>query len=284
MNPWFMAPCCVRGHTGAMNAARDNTSAGATPPVPARDASWALFLDFDGTLVELAPTPDAVHVPAEMPRQLQALSQALDGALALVSGRAIDVLDRMLAPLRLPAAGLHGMERRDRQGDVFRIEPDQRALDEARRALSRFIVAHPDCLLEDKQASLALHFRRDPDAADAARRAAEDALAQAGDSAFEIQSGHMVYEIKSRAADKGAALHAFLDEDPFAGRTPIFLGDDDTDEHGFRVAAAHGGYGVRVGTRGNAGDGTAARYRLADPAAVQQWLRDWLAHTGNTGA
>ena len=249
------------------------------PPLLARDASWALFLDFDGTLVELAETPDAVHVARELPGRLGALSRALQGALAVVSGRPLDTIDRMLAPLQLPAAGLHGIERRDAQGDVFRIAPDQRALDEARRVLTRFVVAHPAALLEDKHASIALHYRRDPALQELAHRAAGDAVAHAGEG-FHIQTGHMVYEIKSTVADKGAALHAFLDEEPFAGRTPVFIGDDDTDEHGFTVVAAQGGFGVRVGGNGS----SAARYRLPDPVAVHAWLQESLDSLGGASA
>ena len=267
----FMGAFTRHGHTAPMSEVRDDA-----PPLLAADASWALFLDFDGTLVELAETPDAVRVDRGLPARLQSLAGALQGALALVSGRPLATLDAMLEPLQVPAAGLHGVERRGADGEVFRFEPDQRVLDEARRVLARFVVAHPQALLEDKHASLALHYRRDPSLQPLARKAAEDALAHTREG-FHIQSGHMVYEIKSTAADKGAALHAFLDEEPFAGRTPVFIGDDDTDEHGFTVVAAQGGFGVRVGN----GDGaTAARYRLRDPAAVHAWLRGSLDSLG----
>lgn len=238
------------------------------PPLPARDARWALFLDLDGTLIELAETPDAVRVPPGLPARLQALAGGLGQALAIVSGRGLDTIDALLAPLRLPAAGLHGIERRDGDGNVLLIAPDQRALDEARRVLERFVVAHPAALLEDKRASLALHFRRDPALEAAAREAADAALRKAGEG-FHVQTGHKVFEIKSSSADKGTALRAFLDEAPFEGRMPVYIGDDNTDEHGFQVVRERGGFGVRVG---DGGAGTAARHRVRDPAAVHAWL------------
>lgn len=246
------------------------------PPLPARDARWALFLDLDGTLIELAETPDAVRVPPGLPERLQALAGGLGRALAIVSGRGLETIDALLAPLRLPAAGLHGIERRDGAGKVHCLAPDQRGLDAARQVLQRFVAAHPAALFEDKRASVALHFRRDPTLEHAAREAAEDALREAGEG-FHIQTGHKVFEIKSTRADKGAALDAFLDEPPFEGRTPVYIGDDDTDEHGFRVVRDRGGFGIRVGDGGTA---TAARHRMRDPAAVHAWLSSLEAALG----
>lgn len=239
------------------------------PPLPDGAAAWALFLDLDGTLLDLAETPDAVFVPAGLPEQLAHLAQALDGALAVVSGRAIATVDTLLAPARLPAAGLHGIERRDASGRVHRATVDQRALDQARRVLERFVVAHPLCLLEDKGDALALHYRRDPGSAGAACHAMRDALDRAGDAYLHVQPGHMVLELKSRLADKGAAIHAFLDEAAWRGRMPVFLGDDLTDEHGFAVVRAQGGIAVRVGT---APERSAATHALPDPRAVHAWL------------
>ena len=244
-------------------------------PLPDRDARWALFLDFDGTLVEFAETPDGVHVPGPLPAQIDALAQSLDHAVAIVSGRELATIDRMLSPLQLPTAGLHGLERRDADGQIHRIAPNQRALDQARRALSRFIVAHPKCLLEDKGGSVALHWRRDPASADAALQAMRDALLETGDDSFHLQTGHMVVELKSNAADKGAAIGAFLTEPPFRDRMPVFVGDDDTDEHGFRIVRDHGGVGIRVGQPRT---DTAAAYQLQDPSAVHAWLRDLHQH------
>ena len=240
-------------------------------PLPARDARWALFLDLDGTLIEFAETPDGVHVPPTLPAQLDALAQSLDHALAIVSGRGLATVDHLLSPLQLPTAGLHGLERRDADGQIHRFAPNQRALDQARRELARFVVSHPRCLLEDKGGSLALHWRRDPDSAAAARSAMQAALAETGDDSFHLQTGHMVVELKSNAADKGAAIGAFLTEAPFDGRVPVFVGDDDTDEHGFRVVRERGGLGIRVG---QPRPDTAAQHQLADPAAVHAWLRD----------
>ena len=241
------------------------------PPAPLPDgtAPWALFLDLDGTLIELAETPDAVFVPAGLPGQLESLAGRLGGALAVVSGRGLDTIDALLAPARLPAAGLHGMQRRDPTGQVHRVDASRRTLDQARRALERFVVAHPKCLLEDKDQSLALHYRRDPDRAALARRAMEDALQQSGDDSFHIQPGHMVLELKSRQANKGNAIHAFLDEAPFEDRMPVFVGDDSTDEHGFEVVRQRGGVAVRVG---EIPQGSLATHALEHPRAVHEWL------------
>lgn len=265
-----MRPAAVDSTVQARHGTLLQMSTLPPPPVPNGGTPWALFLDLDGTLIELAETPEAVFVPAALPAQLQHLGTALGGALAVVSGRSIATIDRLLATAGpLPAAGLHGIERRDAAGRVHRVAVSQRALDEARRALDRFVVAHPLCLLEDKGASLALHYRRDPDSAAAAHAAMDDALAQAGDDTLQVQAGHRVLELKSRLADKGAAIHAFLDEAPWEGRTPVFVGDDLTDEHGFAVVRERGGIAIRVGTPP---DGSAATHALPGPRAVHEWL------------
>src|SRR5690606_2812574 len=135
--------------------------------------------------------------------------------------------------------------------------------------LDRFVVAHPLCLLEDKGDALALHYRRDPGSAEAAHRAMLDVLAQAGDDTLHVQPGHRVLELKSRLADKGAAIHAFLAEAPWQRRMPVCLGDDLTDEHGFAVVRAQGGIAIRVGTPP---ERSAATHALPDPRAVHEWL------------
>jgi trehalose 6-phosphate phosphatase len=233
------------------------------PPAPADD--WALFLDVDGCLLDFADAPDAVTVPATLHATLQRLSQRLHGALALVSGRALLRIDELFAPLRLPAAGLHGLERRS---TVARLSPPPvpSALaaihDEARQVAA----AWPGTLVEDKGSALGLHWRAEPRAAAALRAFAEAALPRL--PGYRLQHGDHVVELRPSSGDKGEAILALLEEAPFRGRKPVFVGDDLTDESGFAVINAHGGLSVLVGQR----EPSAAHYALRDPAAVRAWL------------
>jgi trehalose 6-phosphate phosphatase len=236
-----------------------------TLPRPARD--WALFLDFDGTLAEIAEHPDDVNIHPPLPSTLAAVSEALDGALAIVSGRPLRQIDALLAPLTLPVAGLHGLERRDAGGRVVRAESPAGELESARRALAEFVRGAPDLVLEDKGLTLALHFRRAPTRRAECRRAVDRALAK-GSGALHVLEGKMVYEIKPTGVDKGKAIAAFLGEPPFAGRVPVFAGDDVTDEDGFALVNGRGGVSIRVG------DGTATRAGWR-AASVDEFL-DWL--------
>ncbi|MFC4726812.1 trehalose-phosphatase [Coralloluteibacterium thermophilus] len=235
------------------------------PPPPAPAADWALFLDVDGCLLEFAPTPDAVIVPPGLPGTLTALQRRLDGALALVSGRSLAALDRIFEPLRLTAAGLHGLERRAWAGEVHaprRPAAFDDVLDDA-HALAR---RHPGVVVEDKGVNLGLHWRLAPEAAGAVAAFAEAALLRL--PGYRLQPGDHVVELRPEGAHKGTAIAAFLAEPPFAGRVPVFAGDDRTDEYGFEVVNAHGGISILVGDRPD----TAARHALADPAAVRRWL------------
>jgi len=232
---------------------------------PPADAA-CLFLDVDGTLVDFAPTPDEVRVDAELVDLLRAIELRTGGALALVSGRSIAELDRLFAPLSLPAAGVHGFERRDAQGAFHR----QSLLDEhllpARNALAQVVAAHAGLLLEDKGAALALHYRRAPQLETEARTA----LVRLLDSLlpeYELLEGDAVLEIKPASHSKASAIEAFLREPPFAGRIPVFIGDDLGDFDGFVAVRKQHGMGIAVGDR------VAADWRLADPAAVRAWLR-----------
>lgn len=230
------------------------------PPLPA-DA--ALFFDFDGTLADIAPRPEAVCVAPGALRALAALQRHLGGALAVISGRPVAQIDHHLQPLRVPAAGQHGAERRDAQGVWHRVPlPDLAPLLPPLQAL---VQAHPALVLEVKTAALAMHWRGDPAQADTCRAAMR--AAHAGLPGMSLMEGKMVMELKPAAADKGRALQAFMAEAPFAGRTPWFFGDDVTDEAGFAAVLALGGVAVKVGS----GD-SAAPWRLPDPAAVRAWL------------
>ena len=233
------------------------------PPRPADD--WALFLDVDGCLLELADAPDEVTVPPPLPALLDRLAQRLDGALALVSGRALASLDTLFAPVRLTAAGLHGLERRS---DVAHVpapprSPALEAVHEEARTLAH---GFPGALVEDKGVALGLHWRRAPHAADTLRAFAEAALPRL--PGYRLQHGDHVVELRPADGDKGAAIRALLEEPPFRGRVPVFAGDDITDESGFAVVNALHGVSVLVGDRSP----SAAHYGLPSPADVRAWL------------
>lgn len=234
------------------------------PPAPTDD--WALFLDVDGSLLDIAARPDAVAVPPRLRDALQTLSTRLDGAVALVSGRPLSGLDCLFAPLRMSAAGLHGLERRS---TVSRLDAPAApaALSAIRGEAERIASEYPGALVEDKGVSIGLHWRGAPGAMQALRGFADAALPRL--PGYRLQHGDHVVELRPAAGDKGGAIDALLEEPPFRGRTPVFVGDDLTDEAGFAVVNAHGGLSVLVGTR----EPSAAHYALPSPAAVRRWLK-----------
>jgi trehalose 6-phosphate phosphatase len=235
----------------------------ARPPSPADD--WALFLDVDGCLVDFADAPDAVRLPRRLPSLLARLAQRLDGAIALVSGRPLAGLDRMFAPLRMPAAGLHGLELRN--GELLKPSPGvPAALAGIHDEAMAIAVAYPGAVVEDKGPALGLHWRAAPAARDALRALAEAALPRL--PGYRLQHGDNVVELRPAAGDKGSAIAALLEQPPFRGRVPVFAGDDITDESGFAVVNAHGGVSVLVGAR----EPSAAHYALRNPNAVRRWL------------
>ena len=241
--------------------------AGSEAPPP---HSWALFLDVDGTLIEIAEAPDAVHVDEGTAGLLERLRSRLGGALALASGRSLDVLDRFFSPLELPAAGLHGLERRSADGSVNRAD-GAAALGPARRELARFAAAHPGTLLEDKSATLALHYRRAAGAEGPAREVMEEIRTSLGD-AYRVQEGKMVLELKPHRPNKRTVVEDFMEETPFRGRVPVFIGDDITDEEGFAAAQSSGGAGIVVGLE-HTGDRTSnANYGLSGVSELHRWL------------
>jgi trehalose 6-phosphate phosphatase len=219
----------------------------------------ALFLDVDGTLVEIEREPGAVHVPERLCRVLADLQGVGGGALALVSGRSLEQLDRLFSPLRLNAAGLHGLERR---------KPDPVVFAPARARLDRFASAHAGVLLEDKGLTLALHYRKAPELENAAKALAQ-AVAAASGGALVLLEGKKVLELKPPGGDKGEAIAAFMDEPPFAGRRPVFAGDDVTDEAGFATINRLGGISIRIGADARP---TAALYGHRDVSSMQDWL------------
>ncbi|WP_158498807.1 trehalose-phosphatase [Magnetospira sp. QH-2] len=206
----------------------------------------AFFLDVDGTLVEIAPTPDSVVVSPDLPDILERLSEAVDGALVVVSGRSIAQIDDLLKPAKLPAAGLHGLESRETALGKIMTPPVPPQMDQAVQAMKAFVEAHPGTLFEDKTHSLAIHYRRAPETEAAARDLAEAVMAELG-AGYHILAGKMVFEVKPDGADKGQAVTRFMALPAFAGRRPVFIGDDVTDEDGFAAVNALGGTSIRVG-------------------------------------
>lgn len=242
--------------------------------LPAWDARRALFLDVDGTLLEIERHPRDVRAAPQLKELLAAAAGTLGGALALVSGRSIASLDEIFAPLCLPAAGLHGVERRDATGRVHYPGGYAERIAAARRGLLDFVQSEPGLLLEDKGAALALHYRNAPQLADACRRQIEQANTAAGED-FHVQQGKMVYELKPSGHDKGTAVTAFMDEPPFRGRQPVFIGDDVTDEDGFRTVNALGGLSIRVGEHAD----SAARHSARGVQEILDWLTRGLEQT-----
>lgn len=237
-----------------------------TPPRPHATDSWAFFLDVDGTLFEHADRPDGVRADPVVVQLLAGLRAGAGGALALISGRPVAYIDALFDPLRVPAAGLHGVERRDALGKLHCNVLPEIPLRRAAARLAEFAARHAGLIFEDKGLGLALHFRKAPHLEQAANGIAATVTAELGDG-FELQHGKMVIEIKPGGRDKGAAIEDFMREPPFPGRTPVFVGDDLTDEYGFSVVNRLGGHAIKVG----AGE-TVARWRLADASAVRDWL------------
>lgn len=252
----------------------------ATPGVPFPAGHACFFLDFDGTLVDHAPTPGAIHVPPALATLLQDLHAATDGALAIITGRALADIDRHLAPLRLPTAAVHGAVHRTADGrlhEAIDLAQVTAALDALRAPLHRHVAATPGLLLEDKDSALAVHFRRAPHAGPTTRRLVAGLLAGTTDG-LELLDGNCVVEVRPAGADKGRAVAAFLREPPFAGRQPVCIGDDLTDLPALRLAQGRGGLGIAVGER------LEAPWRLGSPAEVRAWLQAWLRACRATGA
>jgi trehalose 6-phosphate phosphatase len=245
------------------------------PPWPRRTA---LFLDLDGTLLEFADHPAEAAVGPQLRQLLAALPRATEGALALVSGRRLADLDSLLAPTVLPAAGLHGLERRDAAGQLTRVDATGEELARLMPALREFERRHVGLLLEDKGLTLALHYRRRPELAAAVRQFVAQTTQQLS-AGLQLLHGNQVVEIRPPGGDKGGAIAAFMRESPFVGRTPVFIGDDVTDEDGFRVVRQLHGLAVKVGS-----GATIADLRLKDVSAVIAWLgelADGVEHCAN---
>jgi trehalose 6-phosphate phosphatase len=236
---------------------------------PSRPApeQWALFLDVDGTLLDLAPTPDAVVVPEGLIEVLDALRHRFGGALALVSGRALGTLDGLFAPWRFAGAGQHGGEIRLAPQAPPIVHADTQAVAIATARLDMVAGTMPHVFVEPKGLSTAIHFRQAPQA-EAAIRAALPRVLAGLETRLEATSAKMAFDIRTRGLSKGTAISILASVPPFAGRVPVMVGDDRTDEDGFAEVIARGGTGVLVG----APRATLAQWRLDSPAATRRWL------------
>jgi trehalose 6-phosphate phosphatase len=224
----------------------------------------ALFLDFDGTLVDLAPQPDAVIVPAGLVSALGTLNNYLGGALALISGRPIEQIDAYLRPLTLPAAGVHGIERRGADGTITLLTTHP--LEQVEQAALELAARHPGLRVENKRGSIALHYRQAPELEPLCLQVMQEAVDRS--PGLTLLRGKMVAEAKPGGASKGHAIEAFMQEAPFAGRRPLFIGDDCTDEIGFSAVQGLQGLGVKVGEGPSIAWG-----RLESPALFRQQLQ-----------
>ncbi len=225
--------------------------------------SAALLLDLDGTLLDLAPTPDTVVVPAGLTDTLRVIRRQLHEALAVITGREIAVIDALLGDAPHAVAGEHGGAIRPLPGAVVErpaLAPPPEAWLAAGVALE---AAHPGAMFERKPRGFGLHFRLAPHAGPAVYEVLSALVA--GSREFELMQGHMMWEIRPRGIDKGDAVNRLMRSAPFLGRVPVFIGDDVTDEDGMRVARAMGGAGLRVPDV------------FADAAGVRAWLRDTAA-------
>lgn len=228
---------------------------------------WAYFLDIDGTLVEIAPFPDQILVGHDLKPIIEQLHASTGGAVAFITGRSIADVDRVFPVGLVSVAGQHGLEVRDATGNVSRHPARVESLDRLRLTLIDTVAKHPGLVAEFKGLSIALHYRAAPRLASYAHRLMRILHARFVPD-FVLQPGKRVVELKPAGRDKGIAIRELMESAPFAGRTPVFLGDDATDEFGFEVVNQLGGFSIKVGP-----GRTSARYRLRDVTAVRDWLR-----------
>lgn len=238
--------------------------------LPRARLEWAFFFDIDGTLIEIADTPNGVLVDRGLQQLIVDLHTRTAGAVALISGRSIVDIDRLFPSVLLPAAGQHGVERRDARGAVSHHAFPSQRLEWAHRQLTRVVEEHPGLLVEHKGLSLALHYRRAPHLAGYAHRVTRAILHRLGER-YCLQAGKSVVELKPAGKDKGIAIQEFMEEEPFRGRTPVFVGDDSTDEFGFTMVNHLQGHSIKVGP-----GLTVATYRLHDVKLVRTWLERGL--------
>lgn len=229
----------------------------------------AIFLDVDGTLLDHVADPAAVRVSAQLDATLRSLQRASEGAVAMVSGRAIADLDRIFGFADMPCAGQHGLEIRTADGNILREEAMSHLADAVVQALARTTADMPGVLIENKGLSVALHYRQAPRMRDVLQKMCAQLARELGPD-IQLIDGNHAFEFKPARTDKGHAIRVLMDTAPFRGRTPLFLGDDRTDEDGFAAVNALEGYSVKVGQ-----GPSVARFRAPSPALVRKWLEDF---------
>jgi trehalose 6-phosphate phosphatase len=229
-------------------------------------SAYAFFLDFDGTLAEIAQSPDAVEVSQSARSALGDLHGSARGAVAIITGREIGTIDHFLAPLKLPIAGVHGFERRSANGATVKAATTAESAPVIEEQLGVFVKEHPGLILEKKSSALSLHYRERPDL-EGACLSRMDALAGNSKSVV-LTRGKMVVEARFHRATKGTAIMDFLQEEPFRGRIPVAAGDDETDEDAFAAVNAASGLSIKVGP-----GATRANYQVRDVTEFLHWLR-----------
>jgi trehalose 6-phosphate phosphatase len=241
----------------------------------AEASNVALFLDVDGTLIDLAERPTAVVVPPELLDTLERADRKLEGALALVSGRTIDDIDHLFSPLRLRASGVHGAQIRLQPGDGPLLATASGELPaELWSLLNDALFPFSRILVENKRFSFAVHYRQHPEVAPRLLEVLKELTATAPWEGIDIEDAHFAFELKPPNFDKGKAIALFLERAPFLGRMPIFIGDDTTDESGFAAVSARGGLAFSVG---------GARPGAVGIFDAPQNVRNWLAAFATTG-
>lgn len=238
------------------------TTGAASEAIPAPRRDTALFLDFDGTLVDIAMAPDAVFVPPDLPIDLRRVRDVLGGALAIVSGRPLSALDRYLGEAGLIFVGEHGA--------IHRLPGDRPSLEASmwpsswNAPLDRFAAEHPSLVVERKLSGVTLHYRLAPDQSEIARNLGDELTA--GHPEYAIFPAKMAWEIRHRDIGKASAVKFLMAQPPFAGRIPVFVGDDLADEAAIAAVGRMGGHGLHT-----------ARAFGGRPTRVREWLRSFIA-------
>ena len=232
-------------------------------PLPMLDRRCALFLDLDGTLSRIAPTPGEAVIEDGVLSAVAQIQAALKGAVAVVSGRPVSQIDEMCYPWHFTAAGQHGLE--VRHNDTTKLAVESTALAGLRQELAAFHAQHSELLLEYKGSGIAVHYRQAPELQEAVMNYVTALMPRYPD--FFVQHGKMVCEIRLKGADKGTAINLLMLQIPFAAKIPVFIGDDTTDEDGFQAVNALHGISVKVG----AGP-TVAKYCVASVDDIHTWL------------
>jgi|WetSurMetagenome_2_1015567.scaffolds.fasta_scaffold120622_2 trehalose 6-phosphate phosphatase len=235
---------------------------GHKPPVPGEN--WALFLDLDGTLLDIAERPEAIVVPHALIPALRAAAAWLDGALAIVSGRTLLNIDAILSPLVLPCAGEHGAVVRLPGGAIEEADPACAVPGAWKRQIESVAGTWPGVAVEMKEFNVTVHFRQVPDRQDDVLALLKQTVD--GGSGFEVLPARMAYELRHSTLTKASAVRSFMRMPPFAGRIPVFVGDDVTDEDGFRAAEGLSGLALHVATSFG-----------GKPAHVRQWLESFCS-------